>query len=64
MNTPVEHYRQMAADARQQAAATNLPQVKLRCLRSAEHFEELVAKLENVAQAKVRNEAAREASRS
>ncbi len=39
-----------------------MPQVKLRYLRSAEHFDELVANLERVAQAKARNEAAREES--
>ena len=59
MNSPSEQYRQLASEAREQAAASNLPQVKLRYLRSAEHFEELVARLETVAQAKVRNEAAR-----
>jgi hypothetical protein len=62
MNTPLEQYRQSAAEARQQAAATTLPQVKQRCIRSAEHFDQLAAKLENIAQAKVRNEAAREAA--
>ena len=59
MNSPIEHYRQMALEARQQAAASSLLQVKLRYLRSAEHFDELVATLDRVAQAKVRNEAAR-----
>ena len=59
MNSPTEHYRELASKARQQAAASNLPQVKLRYLHSAQHFEELVAGLENVAQAKARNEAAR-----
>jgi hypothetical protein len=59
MISPTEQYRQLAADAREQAAASTLPQVKLRYLRSAEHFDELVAKLESVAQAKIRNDAAR-----
>jgi hypothetical protein len=59
MNSPTEHYRQLAAEAREQAAASTLPQVKLRYLRSADHFDELVAKLENVAKAKSRNDAAR-----
>lgn len=58
MNSPSEQYRLLAANAREQAAASSLPQVKLRYLRSAEHFDELVAKLESVAQAKIRNEAA------
>ena len=59
MSSPSEHYRKLALEAREQAAASSLPQVKLLYLRSAEHFDELVAKLESVAQAKVRNEAAR-----
>ena len=59
MNSPTEHYRQLASKAREQAAASDLPQVKLRYLRSAQHFEELVAGLENVALTKARNEAAR-----
>jgi hypothetical protein len=57
--TPLEQYREQAANAREQAKATDLPQVKLRCLRSAEHFDGLAAKLENVAEAKLRNDAAR-----
>lgn len=59
MSWPSEHYRQLALEAREQAAASTLPQVKLQYLRSAEHFDEIVAKLESVAQAKIRNEAAR-----
>ena len=53
-----EQYPQLASESRKQAAAANSPQVKLRYLRSAGHFDELVAKLESVAYAKVRNEAA------
>ena len=59
MNPPIEQYRQLAAEALEQAAASTLPQVKMRYLRSAEHFEKLVAGLENIARAKARNEAAR-----
>ena len=59
MNQPIEQYRQLAADALEQAAASTLPQVKMRYVRSAEHFEKLVADLESVARAKARNEAAR-----
>ena len=59
MNSPSEQYRELAFKARQQAAASSLPQVKLRYLRSAEHFDNLVADLENIAHAKARNEAAR-----
>jgi hypothetical protein len=58
MNSPADQYRQLAADAREQAAASSLPQVRQRCLRSAEHLDELVAKLERSAAAKTRNEAA------
>lgn len=59
MTSPVEQYRQLALDARAHADASSLPQVKLCHLRSAEHFDELVAQLERVARAKARNEAAR-----
>jgi hypothetical protein len=59
MNSPCEQYRELASKAREQAAASSLPQVKLRYLRSAEHFDGLVTKLERVAEAKLRNEAAR-----
>ena len=59
MTSPAEHYRSLAAAAREQAGAASLPQVKLRYLRSAEHFDELSGSLENVAQCKLRNEAAR-----
>jgi hypothetical protein len=60
MESPSEHYRQLASKAREQAAASSLPQVKLQYLRSAQHFDEIVDKLESVARAKARNEAARE----
>lgn len=59
MSCPCEHYRQLALEAREHAANSTLPQVKLQHLRSAEHFDEIVAKLESVAEAKMRNEAAR-----
>jgi hypothetical protein len=59
MQSPIDHYRQLAAQAHQEAATAALPQVKMRCLRSAEHFEKLVAGLESVARAKMRNEAAK-----
>lgn len=59
MTSPAEQYRQLASQARERAAASSLPQVKLRYLRSAEHFDELLAGLETVAQAKARNDAAR-----
>lgn len=59
MTLAAEQYRQLGAKAREQAAASTLPQVKQRYLRSAEHFDELVAGLESVAEAKSRNDAAR-----
>jgi hypothetical protein len=59
MNSPIDHYRQLAAEALTQAGASRLPQVKMRYLRSAEHFEKLVAGLERFAEDKARNEAAR-----
>ena len=52
MTAPSEHYRHLASRAREQAAGSNLPQVKLRYLRSAQHFDERVASLERVAEAK------------
>jgi hypothetical protein len=60
MNLPIEGYRQLAAEALEQAAASTLPQVKMRYLRSAEHWEKLAEGLEVVALAKARNEAARQ----
>ncbi len=59
MLSPIDQYRELAADARRKAAACELPQVRLRFLSSAEHFDGLAAALEDVAQCKVRNEAAR-----
>jgi hypothetical protein len=59
MTWPPEHYRKLASEAREQAAASTLPQVKLRHLCSAEHFDEIVTGLEDVAKAKARNDAAR-----
>ena len=54
-----EQYRQLAEKAREQAAASTLPQVKRRHLLSADHFDDLAGKLESTAQTKARNEAAR-----
>ena len=59
MKATLEQFRQLALDARASAEASNLPQVKAKHLRSAEHFEDLIAKLESVARAKARNEVAR-----
>ena len=59
MTSPCQQYRQLAAKAREQAAASTLQQVKLGYLRSAQHFDKLVAGLERVAEDKARNDAAR-----
>jgi hypothetical protein len=59
MLSPIDQYRELAAEARRKAAACELPQVRARLMSSAEHFDGLAAALEEVAQCKVRNEAAR-----
>lgn len=59
MLSPINQYRALATEARAKAAACELPQVRLRHLSSAEHFDGLAAALEEVAHCKVRNEAAR-----
>ncbi len=59
MSLPAEHYRKLAAQAREESAASSLPQVQLQYLRSAQHFDAVVAGMECVAQTKARNEAAR-----
>jgi hypothetical protein len=59
MLSPIDQYRDLAAEARRKAAACDLPQVRLRHLSSAEHFDGLAAALEEVAQCKVRNEVAK-----
>ena len=58
MKSALEEYRQLASDAPASAEASNFPQVKAKHLRSAERFEDLVAKLEGIARAKARNEVA------
>lgn len=59
MLSPAGQYRELAAVARTKAAESALPQVRLRHLRSAQHFESLATALEEVARCKVRNEAAK-----
>jgi hypothetical protein len=59
MTWPPEHYRKLALEARDQAAASTLPQVRLQYVRSAEHFDRIILGVENVAKAKARNGAAR-----
>jgi hypothetical protein len=59
MESTLEHYRRLAEEARQEAKSADLPHVKARQLRSAEHFDALANNLEGVARCKARNEAAR-----
>jgi hypothetical protein len=59
METTLQHYRRLAAEARAEAASCDLPQVKARHIRSASHFDALAESLENVAKCKIRNEEAR-----
>lgn len=59
MQSTIDHYREQAAEARRKAAGCTLPQVRLRHLSSAEHFDGLATALQEVVQCKVRNEAAK-----
>jgi hypothetical protein len=59
MESTLEQYRRLAEEARQEAASADLPYVKARHLRSAEHFDALANNLEGVARCKARNDAAR-----
>ena len=58
MESSLEHFRRLAKEARQEAASSDLPHVKARNFRSAEHFHALANNLEGVAGCKARNEAA------
>lgn len=60
MSTLSDQYRQMAAQARSDAEAAELPNVQHRHLRSAERFDQIAEEIENVARAKARNDAAKE----
>ena len=59
MSTVSDQYREMAAKARRQAEDAELPNVRLRHLRSAERLDEIAQGIERVAEAKSRNEAAK-----
>lgn len=59
MSDLVDHYRKLAAKARADASAELLPNVRQSHLRSAERFEEILAGIEVVMQAKTRNEQAK-----
>lgn len=64
MPSQLDEYRRLAVVSREAAASANLQQVKQMHLRSAAHFEGMVAKLESIARAKARNEAARSDAKS
>lgn len=49
----------MAEKARSEAAAASLPNVRKMHLQSAERLEQIISRLESVAQAKSRNEDAK-----
>jgi len=59
MSTMLDQYRQMASKARSEAAAAKLPNVRQVHLKSADRLDQIAQGLENVAQAKARNEAAK-----
>ncbi len=59
MSDVIEQHRKMANRARLDAAAASLPNVRKMHLQSAERLEEIIAGLESVAQAKIRNDNAK-----
>ena len=54
-------YREMAAKARRDAEAAALPNVRQLHLQSAERLDEIAQGIERVAQAKTRNDVAKQA---
>lgn len=61
MSTLSAQYRQMAVQARTDADAARLPNVQQVHLQSAERLHQMVLEIENVARAKARNDAAKDA---
>ncbi len=59
MSVLSEQYRQMAARARLDAEAAQLPNVQQSHLRSADRLDEMAEAVESVAEAKARNDAAK-----
>lgn len=57
-----DHYRQMAAKARLDAETAALPNVKQLHSRSADRLDQIIQGMENVAEAKIRNEVAKDAT--
>lgn len=62
MSTQADQYREMAAAARSQAEAAQLPNVQQVHMRSAERLDQMAQNLDNVAKAKIRNDAAKNAA--
>jgi hypothetical protein len=60
MLSPIDQYRSMANKARAEASAATLPNVRQLHLRSADRFDEIVLRLEQVSLAKSRNEEAKQ----
>ncbi len=59
MSDIIDQYRKMADQARSDAAAASLPNVREVHLRSAERLDAIISRLDSVAQAKVRNDDAK-----
>ncbi len=59
MSELVDQYRKIADQARSDAAAALLPNVREVHLRSAERIDAIISRLDSVAQAKVRNDDAK-----
>ena len=62
MSTLLDQYRQMASQARLDAATAALPNVRQVHLTSADRLDQIIHRLESVAQAKARNDAAKSTS--
>jgi hypothetical protein len=64
MTDTIDYYQRLADKARSDAAEASLPNVRQRFLLSAERFDEMIARIHSIAQAKSRNEAAKRDDRS
>ncbi len=60
MSTLLNQYREMASQARLDAAAAKLANVRQVHLTSADRLDQIVQRLESVAQAKARNDTAKD----
>ena len=59
MNTQLEFYLERAARARADAGAATLENVRRQCLRSADVWNEMAARLERVERLRFENDAAK-----